>query len=200
MNDETRTVSVEVPAEILKTISTATKEAKTAPEARTLVTLQFSAEAVNKLTALTEDFAAFQQSLVSASHAVVDRLIKTNEMRISFYEKLILLAGGSFALSLTFVGTLHRLAPQGSPLAAVGRLKAAWILLLVCIVFSWLHNLYRCAAVDHATAANALLVTATQQSRASNLLTRGAGLLKAAESPSVGLSDGITSLVLSRFL
>jgi hypothetical protein len=71
----------------------------------------------------------------------------------------------------------------------MSRLKAAWILLLVSIVLSWLHNFYRCAVVDHALAASSAYASSVQQTMASQLITRAAGLFKAMESPGVGLSD-----------
>jgi hypothetical protein len=193
MSNETQKVSVQIPTEVLKEVSAAVEKAKTTNDDKTSVTLQFSPEAVNALTALRKDFVAFQEGQVAGSHAAADRFIKTSEMRIAFYEKLILLAGGSFALSLTFLGSLHRVAlPTASPLLAMNRLKTAWVLLLVCIVFSWLHNLYRAAAVDHASAANATFVTSMQHTWTSYLLSRAAALFRNAESPSVGFSDGIT--------
>jgi hypothetical protein len=157
MSDDLQKISVQIPADTLKEISAETDKVKAA-EGKTLVTLQFSPETVDKLKTLREDITAFQQTQVTFSNAEVDRLIKTSEMRTGFYEKLILLAGGSFALSLAFLGYLHRATLHTSPLAAMARLKAAWILLLVCIVLSWLHNLHRYAAVERATLTNANLI------------------------------------------
>src|SRR5260221_9266558 len=100
MSDETKQISVQIPSEVLKEVSTATEQAKATSDGMTLVTLHFSPEAVSSLTTLRKDFTAFEEAQVAGSHAAADRFIKTSEMRISFYEKLILLAGGSFSFSL----------------------------------------------------------------------------------------------------
>jgi hypothetical protein len=71
------------------------------------------------------------------------------ERRIVFFEKLILLAGGSFALSLAFVGSLHRHELQNTRLEHLGLLETAWILMLICMGISWLHNWYLNAALDN---------------------------------------------------
>ncbi len=197
MSDDVQKISIQIPSEVLKEAASVTEKAKASTDGTTLVTMHFSPQTVNSLTKLRENMTAFEESQVTNSHMVIDRFIKTSELRTSFYEKLILLAGGSFALSLTFLGSLHRAALQGRPLAAMGRLEAAWILLLACIVFSWLHNLHRYTAVDHATSANAALVTAIHHTWASNLLSRAAALFRAAESPSVGFSDGVTMVAQS---
>jgi hypothetical protein len=191
-DDSQKVVSVQIPSDILKEIASVTETAKPSTDGTTLVTMRFSPETVTSLIRLRENMTAFEESQVASSQTIVDRLIKTSEMRTSFYEKLILLAGGSFALSLTFLTSLHRATLQSRPLAAMGRLEAAWILLLTCIVFSWLHNLNRYAGVDHVTLANATFVTAMQENWAFNLLSRAAALFRTAESPSVGFSDGVT--------
>jgi hypothetical protein len=192
MSEDTQKIPVQISAETLRAISEAKEKAANTAEAQGKVTLQLLQEALPKLTKLREDITALEESQVADSHRIADRFIKTSEMRISFFEKLILLSGGSFALSLTFLGSLHRAALQGKPLAAMGKLETAWILLLVCIVFSWFHNLHRTAAVDIAVAANSTFINAMQHKRMAQLLSRAAALFKPAETPSVGFSDGIT--------
>lgn len=59
---------------------------------------------------------------------------KMFEMRISFFDKLILLSSGTFALSLTMLGSLHSHAASGNPLVGIGYLKRAWVLMLVSIL------------------------------------------------------------------
>jgi hypothetical protein len=192
MAEENRTVSIQMPSQLLKEVADVVDKAKPDAQSSTTVTMSFSADAVKSLLTLREDMTAFQERQVVDSHTAVDRFIKTSELRTSFYEKLILLAGGSFALSLTFLGSLHRTAVQGHPLAAMGRLETAWVLLLACIVFSWFHNLNRYSAVDHATIANATFVNSMHHTWLYNLLSRAASLFKASESPVVGFSDGVT--------
>jgi hypothetical protein len=139
MADEPQKISVQIAVDELKALSMTAGEAEA--DGKALVTLHFSPESVKRFIALWEDSTALEKSQLADSHTAVDRFIKTSEMRISFYEKIILLAGGSFALSLTFLGSLQRHTLQSSSLTATGRLKVAWILLLGCIIFSWLHNL-----------------------------------------------------------
>jgi hypothetical protein len=200
MSEEKKTISVQVPAEYLKntTASSGPVNAEQDTGAMKSVTLEVTPEQLKLLIAWREDFEAYQQSQVDNSQKSVDKYIKTSELRISFYEKLILLAGGSFALSLTFLVSLQRNVHQSNSLVAMGKLKAAWILLLVSIVLSWLHNFYRCSVVDNAMAASATFVTSVQQALASQLATRAADLFKAMDSTGAGLSDfmalGSTSL------
>jgi hypothetical protein len=72
-------------------------------------------------------------------------------MRISFFEKLILLASGTFAHSLTFLSTLHSHSHEMSPrplVLGISYLKSAWVLMLVSILFSWVHNLIRTSELE----------------------------------------------------
>ena len=88
-------------------------------------TIHIPGEQVGKVAPLYEEWSRVRDTTLEEAHQSVDRAIKLTEVRTSFFEKLILLATGSFALSLTFLGTLHRHTEQGSPLAALGCLKAA---------------------------------------------------------------------------
>jgi hypothetical protein len=191
MSDELKTISVQVPAELLKESPTPTGDVKAEDEGEKgpFVTLRITPEQFKLFTVLQKDFESFYQSQVADSRAAVDMLVRTSTMHLSFYEKLILLAGGSFALSLTFLVSLQRHALQGVPLVAMSRLKGAWGLLLLSIVSSWLHNLIRCRVVDNAMAANATFVTAMQHKSLSSLFARAAGLFKAMESPTTVLGD-----------
>lgn len=193
MSDEPKTISVQVPAELLKEIPTSAGNVKAEDggEKGPFVTLRVTPEQFRLLMALHKDFESFYQSQIADSRAGVDMLVRTSTMHLSFYEKLILLAGGSFALSLTFLVSLQRHALQGVPLVAMSRLKGAWGLLLLCIVSSWLHNLIRCRIVDSAMAAHATFATAMQHRFISTLLARAAGLFKAMESLTTVLGDSM---------
>jgi len=193
MNDESPKLSVQVPADFFKDLSTLGEEAKVAADAKTLVTLEVSLDGLKRLTALREDMAEMQRSQVNEWNVETDRFIKVIQMRISFYGKLILLAGGSFALSLTFLGSLQRHTPQSAPLVAMGRFTAAWVLLLVSIVFSWLHNAYADGVVGNLVGFTSRNITAMHQTWSSNLVTRGAGLFKGIETPTIGLSAAFTA-------
>lgn len=107
MTDESSKISIQIPAETIKELSTLTDEAKSRLDARGFVTLQGSPDTLAKLTALRQDIEQLQKSFISEWHIENEKLTKTSEWRISFHEKLILLAGGSFALSLTFLGALQ---------------------------------------------------------------------------------------------
>lgn len=193
MDDQNETISIQVPAESLKDVSNFSEEAKAALSDKTLMTLQLSPENLTRLTSLRKDITAFQQSQIDEWHADADRFTKSSELRISFHEKLILLAGGSFALSLTFLASLQRHLLQGTTLVALSKLKDAWVLLLLCIVFSWLHNLIRCAAIEQLTAATSTCVASIHQTWASALVTRAAALFKGMESPTMGISDATSA-------
>jgi hypothetical protein len=191
MSDQQKTISVQVPVEYLKQASAVEGQTKTEdkPEATKSATLQATPEQLKLLTALRQDFESYQRSQIDNSYKTVDKFIKTSEMRISFYEKLILLAGGSIALSLTFLASLQKNPHDGNSLTDLGGLKAAWVLLLASIVLGWLHNFYRCAVVDNALAASATFATSMQHTLASQLATRAAGLFKGMESPPTEISD-----------
>jgi len=191
MSDDLKTFSVQVPAELLKESPTPTGHVKAedGAEKGPSITLRVTPEQFKLFTELRQDFESFFQSQVADSRAAVDMLVRTSTIHLSFYEKLILLAGGSFALSLTFLLSLQRHALQGVPLVAMSRLKGAWGLLLLCIVSSWLHNLIRCRVVDNAMAANATFVTAMQHKSLSSLFARAAGLFKTMESSTTILGD-----------
>jgi ABC-type transporter Mla MlaB component len=188
MDQDIRKVSIKLPSDLLKELSALNEQNKVATDQGT-ITLQATTEQLSSLGELRRDMADFQRSKIDEWHSITDSFIKTSEMRISFYEKLILLVGGSFALSLTFVGSLHRYSVQNSALAATGRLKTAWVLLLVCIVFSWLHNFYRSSSVEHLSAANTANITAMQHALSADLIQRAAILIGAMETPSAGLGN-----------
>lgn len=185
---------MQVPAEAMKADFIEMPEAaeKTLSKDSNAVTLHFPPEAVAGLAKLGEDLETAEESRIADSHRFAERYIKTSEMRISFYEKLILLSGGSFALSLTFLSSLHRATLK--PLTSMRALECAWILLLVSIVLSWLHNLYSSTAVEQLMEANASLVGSTHIKRISKMLIRTATLFGVAEPSPVGLTDGAKKL------
>jgi len=192
MSDHRIKVSVPVDAELLNLVSSASEKAAV-PGAT--VTLQATSAQLEKLTKAREDMEDYQRRSVDAWRKGTDTFIKISEMRIAFFEKLILLSGGSFALSLSFLTSLNHRGPQSqltAPLHALGRFKAAWVLLLACIVFSWLHNLHRASAVEHFVAATEHKVSSMQQTLASYLMTRCSGIFKGMESTESTISDAAT--------
>jgi len=140
------------------------------------VPIQIPMEQATKAIPLYDEWSRARDALLEENRKIVDYAIRTTEMRTGFYDKLALLAAGSFALSLTFVASLHKHASQELPLAALGSLKAGWVLMLVCILLSWYHNLYRCASVERLSIAglqtlvgSRFVVTQTFMSRASSV-------------------------------
>jgi hypothetical protein len=193
MADEKKKISISIPADLLKEI---TDLGKVAPPgtgaAEATIVLEASAEQGQKLTKLREESEAGQLLEAGEWQTTTDRFIKVSELRISFYERLILLAGGSFALSLTYLGSLQRHLDQNaarSSLSAIGLLKTSWILLFICILLSWLHNLLRCSAVDFLSALVSNNVSVRRRAWESNLLRRVAMHFKGMESGSVGFGD-----------
>jgi hypothetical protein len=180
-------IPVEVPTDALRDVLESAEKIRLAGKHST--TLQLPPDSVAALKQLREEMAKFEESRAAEVHKLADRFVRTSEIRMSFNERLILLAGGSFALSLTFLGSLHRAVAPNKPLASMGALEAAWLLLLLCIVCSWLHNLYYSAAVEQARGANASYVTANLVQRLSALLLRVAAIFKSAQTPSSELTD-----------
>src|SRR5208282_759104 len=105
------------------------------------------ADRIPGILSLGEEWSRSREATVEEMHRSFDGFIKMIERRIAFFDRLILLAGGSFALSLTLVSTLHKTA-QNADFVSAGCLKAAWVLMLVCIIFSWIHNWYRVTVAE----------------------------------------------------
>jgi ABC-type Fe3+-siderophore transport system permease subunit len=192
---ETKKISVLVPADLMKElddISKAVKEADKNSDSKTAIRLEATPDQESQLTELRKDMESYQRLQVAEWHTAYSEFMKSSELPISFYEKLILLAGGSFALSLTFLAALQRHTsqnPGAASLSAMGKLKASWVLLLICIVLSWLHNLHRFAALSNFGAIIYTNVMAQQRSWESNYIKRSALLFKGMESESVGFGD-----------
>ncbi len=90
-----------------------------------------------------EEWSHNREALLADAWRIVEGQVKFFEQRNAFFEKLMLFATGSFALSLTFLSTLRGHAAQGQPLNALWCLEFAWILMLTSGVCSGLHNLHR---------------------------------------------------------
>jgi len=112
------------------------------------VNLKIPADRVKGILSVGEEWhsrrAVDAQELQNRRKSVFEAL----ERRIAFLERLIILAGGSFALTLAFVSSLHKHEAQNTRLEHVGLLETAWILMLICMGLGWLHNWYLSAALD----------------------------------------------------
>jgi hypothetical protein len=189
VNDEVPNFPIELPLDMVMKISTVSEQAKASSEAGGTVTIKLPLATGPKFTEVRKDFEAYEKSQVEEWHSIVDTFIKVSELRIAFYDKLILLSGGCFALSVTFLGLLQRNG-LGQKSLSLGRLKDAWSLLLISIIFSWLHNLYRCSEVDHLVASSIASVKGFQYKVAGGIVTRAAGLFgQGTESRVVGIAD-----------
>jgi hypothetical protein len=69
--------------------------------------LNITVEAANRIRQLRPDYERRVGAAFDSLHRIADGVMQISQMRTSFYEKLILLAGGSFALTLSFVGSLQ---------------------------------------------------------------------------------------------
>jgi hypothetical protein len=85
---------------------------------------------------------------LKAAHNVLDRSMQIATIRTNFFEKLMLLAAGSFALTLTLLAFLRTHAAPNQPLASLIYLKTAWGLMLASILFGGLHNYFTCENLD----------------------------------------------------
>ena len=74
------------------------------------------------------------KQLTSAVYEKLAELAEVNRKSYeSFYNQLVLISGGTVALSVTYLGYLR--ATQ-APIVYPGVLVASWVILLVCLLFS----------------------------------------------------------------
>ena len=192
MSEETKTVSVSVPRELVEGVNELAAKTNAANAVENeVITLKVTPQQAQRLTELREELDSFQKSQFEEWQADIDDFIKTSGLRISFFDKLILLAGGTFALSFTFLGALQRRVAPGTarPLSGLRSFEFAWVMLLLCIVCSWLHNLLRSTAVENLVAWKATKVAATQHRMSGQIIQRIASLFRAMEVSSPNLSD-----------
>jgi hypothetical protein len=102
----------------------------------------------SQFSLLNAEWSSLRENMFKDMQGFTGNLQNTFSMRISFYEKLILLASGTFALSLTLLSSLHGHAPSPRPLAGIHYLHWSWVLMLVSILFSWGHNLIQLSQVE----------------------------------------------------
>jgi hypothetical protein len=88
------------------------------------------------------------EALLENIRQLLDNSVKIATMRTSFFEKLMLLAAGSFALTLTLLAFLRAHAAANQPLASLVYLETAWGLMLASILFGGLHNYFLCNILD----------------------------------------------------
>jgi hypothetical protein len=102
----------------------------------------------SRFSELNTEWFALRDSMFKDMHGFSGGLEHNYGIRISFFEKLILLASGTFALSLTLLSSIHGHATSVQPLVGIHYLESAWVLMLVSILFSWIHNLIRATELE----------------------------------------------------
>jgi len=153
------------------------------------VNVRIPGERVPGLLSLYQEWSRSRQETVDEMHRTLDGAIKIIERRIAFFDRLILLAGGTFALSLTFVSTLHKAQGQNANFVSVWSLKAAWILMLFCIVLSWLHNWYRVAEAERIYLVGQKRVTGFQHEVNAGFANRGSSLFEGVTAEDVDFGE-----------
>jgi hypothetical protein len=91
------------------------------------------------------EFRELRRSQLDNASSVLENCFKVNQAGASFYEKLILLDGGTIALSLSLLGA-HATGGHLPKYSLYCFVCPAWVLLLVSIFFCWhriaqFHNL-----------------------------------------------------------
>jgi hypothetical protein len=157
-------------------------------EEQTGTTINLSAEAVRRILQLRDERAAYEKTAVDEMHRWASNWTKLSEMRIAFHEKLILLAGGSFALSLTLLGSLQHETRVNS-ITGIRLLEIAWSLLLLSIVLSWVHNRRRFLIAENLSAAATLKAMTLLHSTESLFFKRVASVFKGTETAELNLSN-----------
>jgi hypothetical protein len=71
-----------------------------------------------------------------------DIILAHNQQQSGFFEKLILLDTGAFALTLTFLGALGSHIHKPSPSFHLGWMYVGWLLLIVSVVLCWVENYF----------------------------------------------------------
>jgi hypothetical protein len=154
----------------------------------TKVNFHIPADRIPGILSLGEEWSRSREATVEEMHRSLDGFIKMIERRIAFFDRLILLAGGSFALSLTLVSTLHKTA-QNADFVSAGCLKAAWVLMLFCIIFSWIHNWYRVTVAERVYLMGQKRVSAFQHQVNAGFANRGSKLFEDVTAGDVDLGE-----------
>jgi hypothetical protein len=162
------------------------------------VNLKIPADRLKGILSVGEEWhsrrAVDAQELQSRRKSVFEAL----ERRIAFFEKLILLAGGSFALSLAFLSSLHKHEVQNTRLEHVGLLETAWVLMLICMGLGWLHNWYLTAAMDKLLLGTVSWDTSFQHEENARFAKRASALFEGVSAE--GLDFGEFYALVARYL
>jgi hypothetical protein len=146
MSTENEAVPLTIPEGATKSLRDLQKtlgvESSVSQENKT-VQIPINLAAAKSAPKLKDEMEAASREELDEIHHMANRCEKIVEMSIAFHERLLLIAVGSIAFTLTFLAYLRRSDLHGSPIRGVGLLYSAWLFLLLCVVLSWIHNLAR---------------------------------------------------------
>ena len=152
------------------------------------VNLHIPADRVPGILGLRQEWSHSREATIQEMHRSLDGFIEIIERRVAFFDRLILLAGGSFALQ---PDARKHLAQDSSEhlLLSTGCLKAAWVLMLICIVFSWIHNWYRVTVAERIYLMGQKRVGAFQHQVNAGFADRGSRLFEGITAEDVDLGE-----------
>jgi hypothetical protein len=130
----------EVATKALREAQKALGSEPAVPQKSKTIQVPINVAALKSAGPFREELEATSREELDELHHIADRCEKVVEMSIAFHERLLLIAVGSFAFTLTFLAYLRRSELHGSPIHGVGLLYSAWVFLLLCIVLNWIHN------------------------------------------------------------
>lgn len=161
------------------------------------VNVSIPTDRLSGISALAEEMRRYQETDTEEGLRRTDAVLRILERRVDFFDKLILLAGGGFALSLTFVFSLSKHELQNARIDGIGYLRAGWILMLLCIIVSWIHNWYCYTAGWRFQCLAWGRVTSFRQGVFARLMSRASKLLEGVAAEDLNLGDffGLISTV-----
>jgi hypothetical protein len=94
------------------------------------------------------EYVKSREELFESATKLYDMTSRSVEMRMAFFEKLVLVAAGSFALTFTFLSYLRGHLAPGNVIQGLGYLKVGWGMMLICILSAGLHNVHQNNRLD----------------------------------------------------
>jgi hypothetical protein len=107
---------------------------------------------LNKVGEVFAEFKEIEATIFSDLWSTFERTLKVWQLRIAFAEKLILLNTGTFALSLTFLGSFGQHTAARQAFHNIWFLYSAWACLFLSISAAAWHNQLIIAASDRLAA------------------------------------------------
>jgi hypothetical protein len=153
------------------------------------VNVSIPADRASSISALAKEMRRYQETDAKEGLRRADTVTGIIEKRVDFFDKLILLAGGSFALSLTFVFSLSKHDLQNAGIQGIGYLKAGWALMLLSIVLSWIHNWYCYTAGWRFQVLGWSHLTSIRQEGSARLMSRASKTLEGVTAADLNLGE-----------